>query len=186
MPTVDNVKDSVQIVLWVVTISTLIVAALKGRAELRENRAQRDRDLRWRQAQAGKELNDEMQMDSRAWPAMQMLDSTSRAYTLSDGVTFTIDENDIRRALDPNRFLETPKDSYIRDCFDTLFYFMAMIHHYVQNSLILKDDVAYPLEYYVPLLGQFRAEISAYTKKHDLGRTRRYLTEFHDWKFERD
>ena len=47
---------------------------------------------------------------------------------------------------------------FIQDCFDALFYFLAMFEHYIARSLIVSGDVAYPIEYYVPRMGQMRGE----------------------------
>ena len=113
---------------------------------------------------------------------MQMLDSSMRDYSISGSSTTPIDKEDVRRALDPKQFVQTEKDDFIRDCFDTLFYFMAMMNHYTNTTLIREEDVAYPLEYYVPLLAEFHEEVSAYLLKYDLWRTQEYLERYDPWR----
>jgi hypothetical protein len=151
---------------------------LKQRAN---EQKQRKDDLRWRQAQAGKSLNDEMQTDPKAWPAMQMLDSSERRYILPSVERVSISKQDVRAALDVNTTAGDEKSVYIRDCFDSLFYFMAMMEHYISSTLILYEDVAFPMEYYVPLLANFRREVAAYLDKYKLTRTVEFLKRFPAW-----
>jgi hypothetical protein len=181
-PMGQGLKDWLQAAAWVATAVGLVVTAIKFWSELRAGRLQRDRDLRWRQAEAGKSLNDEMQMDDRAWPAMQMLDSESRAFTLPNDTLVTITRADIVTALDPASKANDEKSVYIRDCFDALFYFMAMLEHYISNTLIRAEDVAYPIEYYVPFMVPFRVQITAYLNKYGLSRTRVFLERYAAWR----
>ena len=68
---IGSVAAGLQAAAWIAAAGGLIVTILKFLSELREGRRQRERDLRWRQAEAGKSLNDEMQEDQRAWAAMR-------------------------------------------------------------------------------------------------------------------
>jgi hypothetical protein len=63
-----------------------------------------------------------------------------------------ISRADIESALDPNTGPSDKKLQYIQECFDSLFYYMATLEHYIASTLILPADVAFPLDYYVPLL----------------------------------
>jgi hypothetical protein len=178
----QGLKDWLQAAAWVATAVGLVIAAAKFWLEVRAGRLQRARELRWRQAEAGKSLNDEMQTDDRAWPAMQMLDSEGREFTLPNNDKVTITQADIAIALDPANKKEDDKSVYIRDCFDTLFYFMAMLEHYISNTLICAEDVAYPIEYYVPLMIPLRVEITAYLKRYGLRRTSIFLQRYPVWR----
>jgi hypothetical protein len=62
---------------------------------------------------------------------------------------------------------------------------MAMIQHYTKTTLIREDDVAYPLEYYVPLLAEHYEEVSAYLLKYNLWRTREYLEQHDPWRLKK-
>jgi len=73
------------------------------------------------------------------------------------------------------------KSTYIRDCFDTLLYFMAMFDHYISSTLVLSEDVAYPMEYYVPLMAKFRTEVTAYLERYNLWRTKEFLARYPAW-----
>jgi hypothetical protein len=175
IPLDGNVKDWLQALSWGAAAIGVGVAGLKFWTELALGREQRERDLRWRQAQAGKSLNDEMQTDPKAWPALQMLDSEERKYSIAETEMVTVSRADIRRALNPDTYVESTKDSFVRDCFDALFYFMAMIDHYVSTTLIREEDVQFPLEYYVRQLQEFQPEVAAYLRAHGLWRTQAYL-----------
>lgn len=180
----QGLKDWLQAVAWIAAAGGLILAVLKYLVELREGRVQRQRELRWRQAEAGKSLNDEMQTDERAWPALQMLDldSESREFKLSDEEKVKISPADIATALDPLNHQHDEKSVYIRDCFDTLFYFMTMLEHYISSTLICADDVAYPLDYYVPLMTKYRPQIAAYLKRYGLSRAQVFLERYPAWR----
>jgi hypothetical protein len=175
------VKDLLQAAAWIATFGGVVVALVKFLAEIRDTRQQRERDLRWRQAQAGKALNDEMQTDAKAWAALQMLDSPSREYSPKEGKILTVATDDISAALDPAAHVPGETDEFIRDSFDTLFYFMAMFEHYISSGLIRPDDVAYPMEYYVPLLARHYRAVSAYLDKYDLWRARKFLERYPAW-----
>lgn len=180
-PMDQGLKDWLQATAWIATAVGLIVTAVKFWSEFRQGRLQRERDLRWRQAEAGKGLNDEMQTDDLAWAAMQMLDSERREFKLPNGETVTIMQADIATALDPETRSTDDKSIYIRDCFDTLFYFLAMLQHYIANTLIRYDDIAYPIEYYVPLMAKFKPQIANYLSKYNLWRTREFLERYEAW-----
>jgi hypothetical protein len=180
-----EIKEWLQDGAWFAAFAGLIVAIVKLWIELKAGRIQREGELRWRQAEAGKGLNDEMQTDERAWPAMQMLDSNSRSYEIREGEWVTITSEDVARALmqrtEEEGEDEKKKAIFIRDCFDTLFYFFAMFDHYISNSLILPDDVAYPVEYYVPRLAQIGPQVAAYLQEYGLQRAQDFLMRYPAW-----
>lgn len=159
----------------------VVIAFLKFRNEISSNREQRERDLRWRQADAGKKLNDEMLTDPEAWAAMQMLDYSGREFELPSKEKAVITDADWLRILNPATDVKGEKDVFIRDCFDSLFYYMATLEHYIGSGLIRSDDVAYPLSYYVPLMSTHRTIIDAYLERYRLNGARNFLGRFSDW-----
>ncbi|MBI4516624.1 MAG: hypothetical protein HY699_12505 [Deltaproteobacteria bacterium] len=169
-----------QVAAWLAATATFLVTALKVLAELRQSREQRQAELRWKQAEAGKALNDEMQTDERAWPAMQMLDSDQRTFNVGEDVRLTVTQADIRAALDPGTE-STAVVEFIRDCFDTWFYFLAMLDHYIDTGLIRPEDVAYPTEYYVPLLARHRLQVDKYLAHYGLSKVQGYLRRHPEW-----
>src|SRR5688572_23062052 len=137
-------KDWLQAGAWIAAAIVAILTVIKFWSEFTQAREQRDRELRWRQAAAGKDLNDEMQDDALAWPALQMLDFSGREFELPSKNRIAITHQDVRDSLNPRTPVVDEKNIYIRDCFDSLFYYLAMFHHYINSGLIRRDDVAFP------------------------------------------
>lgn len=182
IPALDQgLKDFLQAAAWVAAALGALVAAAKFWSELRLGREQRARELRWKQAEAGKNLNDEMLTDPEAWPALQMLDHERKEFPLASGETVRITDEDLRRALDPSLQTEDEKDMYIRRCFDSLFYFMTLLQHYIKITLILPEDVAFPLNYYVPLLAKLSPVVARYLKAFDTGQAQAFLERYPAW-----
>ena len=174
-----------QSLAWLAGTLGAVVALFKFLAELRESRRQRERDLRWRQAEAGKRLNDEMQADPSAAAAMFMLDYETRSFEMRPGVRVAVTRADISAALrsgarEDGENLE--RYTYIRDCFDTLFYFFAAFEHHIENTLVRSDDVAFPLEYYVPLLCALKDDVQYYLQQYSLMRAERFLSRYSVWR----
>ena len=189
IPVMDpNMKDWLQAVAWGATAGGVIVAIWKLRSDVRASRLQRDRDLRWRQAEAGKKLNDEMMADTQSWSAMQMLDFSGRTFLLpsqtdpNKTVSFAITHDDLTTVLNSSANITAQKDVFIRDCFDKLFYYLATLDHYISSTLILYKDVAFPIEYYVPLLANFKPAVGSYLDKYKLVRAQAFLSRFPAWK----
>jgi hypothetical protein len=174
--------DSLQAAAWIGTAVGAIVAAFKLWSELRLGRKQREQELRWKQAEAGKSLNDEMLEDPLAKAAMQMLDYAGTSFELPSGKQETIAISDLRVALDPKNKATGGKYLYIRQCFDSLFYYMATMEHYTACKLIISEDIAFPLEYYVPLLAKLRKVVDLYINEYHLDRVRLFLERYEDWK----
>lgn len=181
----ENTAKWLQATAWLAAAVGAILTALKFWTELRASREQRERDLEWRQAEAGKSLNDEMQTDEKAWSALQMLDSDERIYAISNSKELTIKTSDVPKALlelDVENPLEREKFTYIRDCFDNLFYYFAIIDHYIESTLIRETDISYPLEYYVPRLASFAPQVAAYLKRYNLHRAEHFLNRYAAWR----
>src|SRR5262249_36556170 len=127
---------------WLATAIAAVVAALKFWSELRLGRQQRERDLRWKQAEAAKALNDEMLEDAESKLALEMLDYTGRSFTFPSGRSAVVTPEDLRQALDPANTATVDTLADIRYCFDRLIYYFATLQHYIKSTLILPDDVA--------------------------------------------
>jgi len=185
MPTLlalsNSAKDWLQATAWLAAAAGAIVAAFKFWSELHLGREQRARELRWKQAEAGKALNDEMLVDSLASTALQMLDYSGTKFELPSKDSVVVDRSDIRFALDPRNDTRGEKDLYIRKCFDSLFYYMATMEHYTSSTLIRAEDIAFPLEYYVPLLVEFSDVIELYLKRYQLNRAEKFLSRYQSW-----
>jgi hypothetical protein len=179
----QDTKDWLQALAWLAAAFGAIVAAIKLWSEVRLSREQRERELRWKQAEAGKTLNDEMLDDPFAWSAMQMLDYPGTKFELpsdKDAVV-VVDHSDLSFALDPRNQARDAKDLYIRRCFDNLFYYMATMEHYISSTLVLYEDIAFPLNYYVRLLTKFRDVVELYCGHYRLSKVKKFLSRYSSW-----
>jgi hypothetical protein len=84
--------------LCVATIGGPITAWLAIR-EARENRAQRTRDLRWKQAELARQLSEEIWKTADSRFALEMIDFRRRNFTLPSQEIIRIDEAQVLAAL---------------------------------------------------------------------------------------
>jgi hypothetical protein len=184
IPQLDpNLKEWLQAIAWLGVALGAIIAAIKLRSEAHLGREQRARDLRWKQAEAGNALNHEMLTHPDAWAALQMLDCDCDPveFELPSKRRTAISYDDLRFALNPDSSLTDEKHIYVRKCFDSLFYYMAMLQHYINSTLIFSEDVAFPLDYYMRLLLDLRDEVNAYVDRYQLARTKSFLERYPIW-----
>jgi len=158
-----------------------MVGAAVALINLRAGRFQRAQDLRWKQADAGKKLNDEMLTDVQALAAMDILDYDGREFTLPSGRKETVSHAEVADGLVPSTPVTSEKQIFIRDSFDSLFYYMAMLEHYTSRTLILAEDVTHPIDYYVRLLASLKRQVDAYLADYRLEQTAAFLRRYPEW-----
>jgi len=155
----------------------------------RREREQRDAELkqrqgehRWRLAQAAKTLLDEMLSDAKAQAALDMLDSWTRSYDVGPGKPVVITVSDWLDALQSAP--DAASDligTFVRDSFDALFYYFAMLEHYVSNEFVLFADVRFPMRYYVAILAEDKTIHEQYLRHFDQTHTLAFLERFSEW-----
>jgi hypothetical protein len=137
---ISNLKDWAQII----ALPAAVLAAIKAIYELRESRLLRAEELRWKRANAAKELVDDIHNHEFEKNAVHMLDwSDGQAqYEIAPGRKEMISYRDVLAALAKNSAQSSDaKDAYIRDCFDWFFYRVDRIQHYIHRGLIDFEDV---------------------------------------------
>jgi hypothetical protein len=92
---------------------------------------------------------DEMLGDPDAQSALTMLDCNDLDYEITPGRTESLNKEDYLRALRVTNQTFSEKEAYVRKCFDALFYYMAMLEHYVKSELVRMEDVTFPLDYFL-------------------------------------
>ena len=174
----NAIKDWTQIAAWTATAIGIIVAIIKYVSEQKQNRQQRELqleqrkvELRWKQAEAAKKLVDEMLTDELALAAIKMLDWNDLEYEIKPGLRDTINKSDYLSALRTKDLDFSNKEAYIRHCFDSLFGYMAMMEHYIKSELVLVDDIAYPLGYYLKIMDRNREVFINFLSYYELDRT---------------
>jgi hypothetical protein len=139
-------KDWIQLLVWIVGIAGVLGGLYKAAYEIRENRKQRLAELKWKRANAAKELVDDIHRDERAVNAVHMLDwcteKEGQEYEISPGHKEIIAYDQVIQALGKNKGEpKNQKDAYIRDCFDWFFFRVDRIEHYIRRELTEFEDV---------------------------------------------
>jgi hypothetical protein len=144
-----NLKDKVEIITHGIAIIGGLIAAYKVLIELKQSRIQRHQDLRWKQANAARELLKEMLASKSATDATIMIDWTGREFQMKDERKTTITFEEIQNALRIDNLLFTSKEAYIRDCADAFLFHIELIEQAIRNELIEFKDIKFPMEYYI-------------------------------------
>jgi len=125
-------------------------------ASLRQRRIEH----RWKQAELGKTILDELFADAFARDACYMLDVVRRRYPALEAKDKTVSREEVlaalrlaqqraeRRARQPALDDLSDKHIFICDCFDVFFYRLNRLEHFIETGLVRFDDVITPLEYY--------------------------------------
>ncbi len=174
-----------QVAAWIVAVVGGLIAAGLAIYQAFENRKLRERELRWRQAESGKQLIDEIFREPGSNAATLMLDSWHRSYTLPDGTEAKIAWADVIEALHVDSFRrEDSQTVYVRDCFDLLFYYLDGLEHFIQAGLTTFEDVRFPTEYYVDMISEDEKEkaiIVAYIQACKYKNIWKFLERFPAW-----
>ncbi|MFQ6029289.1 MAG: hypothetical protein ACE5Q6_17575 [Dehalococcoidia bacterium] len=178
----DILKDWAQIVAWLVASVGGVMAAFRAVVEMRRAREQRDEDLRWRQAREAKGLMDEMEGDSWASNAMQMLDWTGREYEIAEGKRAIIDTDTMRAALRTHPETFNDVEVYIRDCFDHFFDWLEQLEHFVAISLVRFEDLEDGVDYYVERLAWSPQVYQEFMRTYHYDKALRFLDRFPAWR----
>jgi hypothetical protein len=149
----------------------------KEQEQRQDTLEQRNRQLRWDQAKLAKEINDQFLADPDAQNAVGIVDADVRilkvttAEDLPKTYPVSIEDEEHIKALEVSGKGAEAKELYIRECFDSWFYWMSIMEQYLKNKLVLQEDIAYPSDYYVRCLREepkLYAACVAYIQKHKL------------------
>ena len=123
----------------------IIFGLIKGSLEIRESRKLRAEELRWKKANAAKELLDDIHNHELEKNAVHMPDwcDGQAEYEIAPGQKAIISYADVLAALAKNTaHSPDPKEAFIRDCFDWFFFRVDRIQHYISRGLIEFEDVS--------------------------------------------
>lgn len=177
-------KDRIEVTAWSVGILGALVAASIGIWQMVETRYQRTEELRWRQANLARELIDKMLADEQAGSALRMLDweEQSHEYEIEVGRKEEINVNDVYSALQVNDSQKSPKDVYIRECFDQLFFHINQVERSLRIKVLQFDDVKFPLDYYSKLMLQQKMVFETYMNEYGDKEALTFFQRFEGWK----
>jgi hypothetical protein len=163
-PLTTNAKDWIQAASWISAVAAGVIGVIKILIELRQSRLQRAQELRWRKAEAAKSLNDELLSDKGALAATTMLDWDGREFEIEGGVKTPITLKDMLTSLRTTNTTFSGPEMFVRDSFDSLFYYLGIFEHYISRGLVDFMDVEQPIEYYVKLMAANRPEARLFGK----------------------
>ncbi|WP_428925127.1 hypothetical protein [Marinibacterium sp. SX1] len=139
-------------------------AAVRALQDLRRAREQSDRDYRWRQAQAAKQLSDELLAAEPARFALTMLDWERREYTYNGKEYGGFSDADVALALrtqlvhpqelDSKTLVFDENEVFIRDAFDEFLGFLERFEHFISVDLTTLQDLRHPVDYYIAKMAQ--------------------------------
>lgn len=170
-----------QIWAWLVAVVGGLVAAGLALWQAAQNHQQREKEHRWRQAAAGRDLVDEMLDDEAASDALAMLDSDERQYELDNGHSAKITAKQVLAALKLPPTSTDASSVYVRECFDSLFYYFARFEHFISTELTRFEDVREPAEYYVEYLAEDKDRYIRYLEVARFRKVPAFLARFPPW-----
>ena len=176
-----ELKETIPIVSQIVLIVGGLITAYKLITEMKLARLQRQMDLRWKQANAAREMLREMLTSPLANDATIMLDWTGREFSITPNQKATITFEETQKALRTDNLQFTSKEVYIRDCADAFLFHVELIEQAIRNELIEFKDIKFPMEYYIAAMRK-NDLYNAYTqfiKEYDYKNAERFLSRFH-------
>jgi hypothetical protein len=180
-------KELTQLIVWIVGIAGGFVGFYKFAYEIRENRKQRLAELKWKRANAAKELVDDIHKDERAVHAVHMLDwcteKEAQEYEIAPGHKATITYMEVLNALAKNKSeRKDQKDAYIRDSFDWFFFRIDRIEHYIRQGLTEFEDVQAVFAIYAEEIGKHKPVYEDFFDFHKYRLAKSFFSRFPEYK----
>jgi hypothetical protein len=174
-------KEWIQVASWVVLSVGGLVAAFKAIYEVKQNREQRFKELRWRRANVAKGILDELFSHPQAQYATLILDwsERQREYEIKKGNSQFISYREVVAALGQAQNADlNDKEVFIRDCFDCFFYLIDRIEHSIRIKLISFEDVDAPLRRYAKKIEIQHDTYENFMKSHGYGLAIQFFKRF--------
>ena len=150
----DEARNWIQLGAVVVGILGGLLAVFRAIYEIRQSTRQRYADLRWKRANAAKELVYDIHRDKRSAAAVLMMDwhDGVHEHEVGAGQRKVVGYSDVLAALaKPVSQCDEAAERYIRDCFDWFFFYVDRLEHYIESEFIDFVDVASIFKPYVRL-----------------------------------
>ena len=163
-----------------------LVTAIVAVAQLARGVSQSVREFEWKQAEQGRALVNAMLAD-RGWEAMTMLDfPEGRTYAITPDTKVLIRPSDVevalRDAISEKAPARTETQQFIIDRYDRLFFAVSQLQVAVRSGLVRKDDVKFPLSWYVEKrLCKRKQLILDYMKDNAAPETMDFVTSLEAW-----
>ncbi len=177
-----NILGWIETVAKIVGIFGILIAAALAIWQARENLKQRKRELRWKQAEMGKKIMDEIYNDEQSRYAAYMIEPRKRRYKTRENLTEVITQPMVLAALEAEILGNEPGHIFIQDCFDDLFYYYDRIEQFLRSELVTFEDVERPTNYYVNLMANDKRVYLTYIKLIGYPDVLRFLDRFESWR----
>jgi hypothetical protein len=158
-----------------------LIAAFTGIYQLWQGNVQSGRELRWKQAEAAREMVDKMMADE-GWKAMEMMDwdDEGREYEIN-GQKEKINVNTVYAALEKSE--STDKDRHIIDRLDRAFFLVSQLESAVRSDLVRIEDVKFPLSWYAAKRMCPRKQLfESYMKENAAPETLQFFQRLDEWR----
>jgi hypothetical protein len=162
-----------------------LVTAIVAVAQLARSVSQSVREFEWKQAEQGRALVKAMLTDE-GWDAMTMLDfSAGRTYEIAPDTKVLIRPSDVLVTLTDaasERAQRTEMQRFIIDRYDRLFFLVSQLQVAVRSGLVRKNDVAFPLSWYVEKrLCRHKKVLLDYMKENAASETIDFFASLDSW-----
>jgi hypothetical protein len=167
-----------------VALVAAVVGLFKAIYEIQESRKQRAEELRWKRANAARELLDDIhhhELSASAVHMMDWCDGEADYQIVAGGARETISYSEVLEALKKNgKEARKPKEIYIRDCFDWFFYRIDRIEHYIRRGLIDFEDVKAVFRVYAQVTAKHRPVYDNFLAFHEYELAREFFRRYSD------
>jgi|SRR5215204_4224341 len=174
-------QETVELISKVVAIVGGLTAAFLAIWQAGQNLKQRKRELRWKQAELGKKIIDEIFDYQPSRDALLMVEGRKRHYKITEGDSEVIVYPEIISALRLEVSNNRRRQIYIQDGFDSLFYYLDRIEHFLGINLITFDDVRNPMEYYARKMAKDKKVFLDYINTINYKGAAEFLNRFQSW-----
>ena len=162
-------KDMIEVSSWAVGIIGGLTAAFVAGRQLKSNNEQRKVELRWRQANAAREIISDIHGNEWARNAVTMLDWSAGKHMFSfrgnEGVELSY-ERDVLPALQKPQSDVLGVEQDVVYCFDWFFYYINRIEHYINTNLIAFADVEDIIMIYSGRIKEHESIFNAFMTAH--------------------
>lgn len=137
-------KDIFEMASWSAAVVGGLVAAFAAVHQMKSNIEQRRSELRWRQANAAKEIIDDIHHNDWAKNAVTMLDWSEGNHGCEFKEGKPVEISYLKDVIPALQKIQPECSSVEQDivyCFDWFFYFIDRVEHYIRTSLIEFEDV---------------------------------------------
>jgi hypothetical protein len=130
-----------------------VITAIVGVAQFARSVSQTVREFEWKQAEQGRTMNNAM-LNDEGWQAMTMLDfPEGRMFEIAPDTKVLIRplevEVALKNALAESTAPRTETQRFIVDRYDRMFFLVSELQVAIRSGLVRKDDVKFPLSWYV-------------------------------------